>query len=88
MLLETGLTLDQVRKEQKREEKTKKEQNKRRRVIDFYSFQTECVATIQCCGETLLSVINSILDYTKLEATGLQVLCLVVIYYIILFYSD
>eukprot|EP00026_Physarum_polycephalum_P001583 Phypoly_transcript_01585.p1 GENE.Phypoly_transcript_01585~~Phypoly_transcript_01585.p1 ORF type:complete len:1072 (+),score=167.91 Phypoly_transcript_01585:208-3216(+) len=32
--------------------------------------QTECVSTIQCCGETLLSVINSILDYTKLEATG------------------
>jgi two-component system, sensor histidine kinase len=32
--------------------------------------QTECVATIQHCGETLLSVINSILDYTKLEASG------------------
>lgn len=31
--------------------------------------QTECVATIQYCGETLLSVINSILDYTKLEGS-------------------
>lgn len=35
--------------------------------------QAECVATIQCCGETLLSVINSILDYTKLEASGIKI---------------
>lgn len=32
--------------------------------------QMESVATIQNCGETLLAVINSILDYTKLEASG------------------
>lgn len=32
--------------------------------------QTECVATVQHCGEQLLSVINDVLDYTKLEATG------------------
>ncbi len=32
--------------------------------------QAECVATVQYCGETLLSVINDVLDYTKLEVAG------------------
>lgn len=34
--------------------------------------QSEYVATIRNCGENLLSVINDVLDYTKLESADMQ----------------
>eukprot|EP00026_Physarum_polycephalum_P001158 Phypoly_transcript_01159.p1 GENE.Phypoly_transcript_01159~~Phypoly_transcript_01159.p1 ORF type:complete len:1003 (+),score=175.51 Phypoly_transcript_01159:241-3249(+) len=33
--------------------------------------QTECISTIRSCGESLLSVIDDIMDYTKLESSEL-----------------
>jgi signal transduction histidine kinase len=33
--------------------------------------QSEYMATIRNCGENLLSVINDIMDYTKLETAGM-----------------
>ena len=36
------------------------------------SDQSEYISTIRSCGENLLSVIDDIMDYTKLESSGLS----------------
>jgi len=51
--------------------------------------QSEYVSTIRNCGENLLSVVDDIMDYTKLESSGIYFMLFiweVLFYFTIRFY--
>lgn len=50
--------------------------------------QSEYISTIRNCGENLLAVVNDIMDYTKLEAAGTNLIFSIFNLWFVNFYID